>query len=325
MASGLVVIVPVLITLYAVRWLYGFIANLPLVDRIAPSLPVVGAIDPQLSQVLFTIGTFAGIVLGVGYLMRTAAGVVVADQIDSVINRIPVFRMVYNASQMAVETAVSGDIELRQPVKVFLWGDTRLTAFQTGKQAENGRQILFVPTAPNVTSGFVIEVDESDIHKTDESLEEALTRIISAGFGERETEPSEITTPAGLEEISQERRERDRTTIEDSADTENAESSERLGDTETGDGRNESDSRAVDLDAETDSDGTVSFGAYSRATAAPETDSNGIDGSDADPNETADSGSDPNETVGSDVDSNETTDLEIASETDSETGSNERP
>ena len=46
---------------------------------------------------------------------------------------------------------------------------------------------MFLPTAPNITTGFVIEVDPDDITETDERVEEALTRVLSAGFGDQDT------------------------------------------------------------------------------------------------------------------------------------------
>jgi uncharacterized membrane protein len=48
-----------------------------------------------------------------------------------------------------------------------------------------------MPTAPNITTGFVMEVESEDITETDERVEEALTRILSAGFAE-ETHGVEI-------------------------------------------------------------------------------------------------------------------------------------
>jgi uncharacterized membrane protein len=59
-----------------------------------------------------------------------------------------------------------------------------MTAFKTGQKTDDGRDLLFLPTAPNITTGFVIEVEPEDYTETDESLEDALTRVLSAGFGE---------------------------------------------------------------------------------------------------------------------------------------------
>jgi uncharacterized membrane protein len=61
-----------------------------------------------------------------------------------------------------------------------------MTAFKTGKRMKVGREVLFMPTAPNITTGFVMEVESDEITETDERVEEALTRILSAGFAEED-------------------------------------------------------------------------------------------------------------------------------------------
>ncbi len=175
LGSGFVVLVPILVSLYALSWIYGLIAGLPLFNDIEYS-PI---------GVALSILLFATVVFSVGYFMRTAIGEVLAGALDWVMNRVPGFRIVYNASQMAVETAVSDSTELNQPVKVRLWGDLRMTAFKTGKQTTDGKHLLFVPTSPNVTSGFVIELDDEEFTEIDESIEDALIRVLSAGFGEQ--------------------------------------------------------------------------------------------------------------------------------------------
>jgi uncharacterized membrane protein len=60
----------------------------------------------------------------------------------------------------------------------------RMTGFKTGKRTDDGRDILFLPTAPNITTGFVVEVDPDSYTEVDETVEEALTRVLSAGFGD---------------------------------------------------------------------------------------------------------------------------------------------
>ena len=47
-----------------------------------------------------------------------------------------------------------------------------------------GKIVLFPPTAPNITTGYVMEVDPERIEETGERVEEALTRVLSAGFAE---------------------------------------------------------------------------------------------------------------------------------------------
>lgn len=178
-ASGLIVLVPLIISAWVVYWLYGWIARLS---------PTGIIIDNPVLEVLVTIVIFALFVLAVGYLMRTALGTLVESAIDNAMNQVPGLRVVYNASKMAIETALSDSTTLQEPVKLHTWKNIRMTAFKTGRRAPDDRVMLFLPTAPNITSGFVIEVDEADVIEIDEGVEDALTRILSAGFGERESQ-----------------------------------------------------------------------------------------------------------------------------------------
>lgn len=179
-ASGLVVLVPLIVSGWVVWWLYRWIENVS---------PTGLVIDNPVAQVALTLLIFALFVLAVGYLMRTALGTLVENAIDRAINQVPGLRVVYNASKMAIETALSDSTTLQEPVKLDTWKNIRMTAFKTGRRAPDDRVLLFLPTAPNITSGFVIEVEEDRITETDETVEDALTRILSAGFGEKGTEP----------------------------------------------------------------------------------------------------------------------------------------
>ncbi|WP_435180698.1 DUF502 domain-containing protein [Halorussus sp. AFM4] len=172
-ASGLVVILPILVTAYIIAWLYLAIAGLPFLQDVTPPI-----------RVATVLVVFSMLVLSVGYMMRTAVGSLVEGAIDGVMNRLPGLRVVYNASKMAAETALSDSTDLQAPVKVKVFGNMRMTAFKTGKKTDDGRELLFMPTAPNITTGFVIEAEPHEFEETDESVEDALTRVLSAGFGE---------------------------------------------------------------------------------------------------------------------------------------------
>ena len=175
MASGLVVVVPILVILFVLNWLYSKVADLPIVRTLPPSYGVPVALV-----------VFAMLVLSVGYLMRTTAGRLFETGLDSAMNRVPLIRILYNASKLAVETALTGTDDLQKPVRLETWPGIRMTAFKTGQQTADGQEVLFMPTAPNITTGFVIEVDSDRIEETGETVEEALTRILSAGFAEDE-------------------------------------------------------------------------------------------------------------------------------------------
>ncbi|PSP37085.1 hypothetical protein BRC66_06645 [Halobacteriales archaeon QH_2_66_30] len=153
-ASGLIILVPILVTVVVLVWIYSRLARIP--------IPV----DSEPVRVALSILIFILLVFSVGYLMRTALGAVLESALDDLMNSLPGLRVIYNASKMAVETALSGTSEL------------------TGNTTADGREILFLPTAPNITTGFVIEVEPDRYTEIDDNVEDALTRLISAGFGD---------------------------------------------------------------------------------------------------------------------------------------------
>jgi uncharacterized membrane protein len=190
-ASGLIILVPLLVTVYVVAVIYQTLANIPYLNTaLSKALANSTYLNEELSgldtvvQVAVVLALFTLLVLSVGYLMRTALGDVLEAALDSLVNQVPGLRVIYNASKMAVETAVSGTEDLQTPVKIEVWDGMRMTAFKTGKRTDDGRDVLFLPTAPNITTGYVVEVESDRYTEVDESVEDALTRILSAGFGE---------------------------------------------------------------------------------------------------------------------------------------------
>ena len=172
-ASGLITIVPIIILVLVANYVYRLLVELPLIRQLPEPVGFLVAVT-----VLF-FGVYA-----VGYFMRTAVGRVIESVLDRWVDRLPGLRVLYKASKLAVETAVTGTDDLQRPVKVTLWGNKRMTAFKTGKTTADGRDVLFLPTAPNITSGYVIEVEPEEYESTGESVEDALTRILSAGFAD---------------------------------------------------------------------------------------------------------------------------------------------
>lgn len=190
-ASGLIVLGPILVTLYVLYWLYGLVAGItPDLILGAESLEPIIANEgtreqiAQFLRVVVVVTVVTILTFSVGYLMRTTVGGLVERVVDSVANRVPVIRVVYNASKMAAETALGEQESLQTPVKLEVWDGLRMTAFKTGKTTDDGRHVLFLPTSPNITTGFVIEVHPDRFTELEEDVEDALTRVLSAGFGD---------------------------------------------------------------------------------------------------------------------------------------------
>lgn len=191
LASGLIFVAPLAIAGFVIYYLVSWIGGVPL----------IAAIDPWYLRAPIVITIFAVTVMGVGYLMRTAAGRYVAESIGVMIGHIPVLRIVYNAASLAIDTAIGETGGQTEPVKFEAWNGLRVTAFATGKTTEDGRVICFFPTAPNITTGYVIEVEEKDLERTGEGIERALIRVLSAGFGDRSAGDAPIAEMNNVERV----------------------------------------------------------------------------------------------------------------------------
>ncbi len=182
-ASGLVVLVPLALTYYVIKWAYMLVSQITFIS--VGGIFQGNGIVTELFQVGLTIIVLVLVTFVVGYVMRTTMGELFGGKIDDLVNFVPGLRIVYNAAKMAVETTVSEDGTLQAPVKVTVWPGMKMTAFKTGNKTEDGKDILFMPTSPNITTGFVIEMDPDGYEDSEESVEDSLARVLSAGFGVR--------------------------------------------------------------------------------------------------------------------------------------------
>lgn len=186
LAGGIIVLAPIAVTAFVVLWIYNrIIAIVPSrLDKLLAitSYPTIN----QLIRLAVVVTIIVVLLFVIGLVVRTTLGVILQRWLDELANRIPGLRMVYNATQLAIETLLGGTSEFQTPVKVEVKG-MRFTAFKTGNRTEDGREIIFLPTAPNITTGFVIEIEPERVEETEENVEEALTRILSAGFGDKKS------------------------------------------------------------------------------------------------------------------------------------------
>ena len=172
--SGLVVVLPILVCVSPLVWLYGFVIR----------IPVLQGLEPPILRVLLIVLVPGMYIMSMGYLMRTTFGGLVDRRIDATVDRFPVIRHLHSGVKEAISTVVLRQDIVGRPVKVQLWADMYVTAFRTGTRTPDGRETVFVPGAPDVTSGLVVEVESEDVIETDETLLDAFVRLLSCGFGE---------------------------------------------------------------------------------------------------------------------------------------------
>jgi len=198
--SGLLVLVPVLVTL----WVLGFIIQtmdnifLPFVMRIL----FPGDALPDHYYGLGAVFTVAIVIL-VGALARSFLAGRMVDIGEGVIARIPFIRSVYGSVKQLLQTVLGTQHrEFRRVALVpFPHPEVYSLGFVTGVasgevQEKTSERVInvFIPTTPNPTTGFFIMVPEEKMIMLEMTVEEAFRLIMSGGIV---TSPSGVTNGGG--------------------------------------------------------------------------------------------------------------------------------
>jgi uncharacterized membrane protein len=184
--AGLLVFLPVVITLWFLGWVIGLMDGLldVLPARLHPNSYLPFAI-PGLGAV-FTIA----LILFLGVLTRGVATRRFLAAWDKVFVQIPIFRGVYTAVQKLVQTFLGQSQTNRQVVMIeYPRKGIYTVGFAMGrawheleKKNETPLVNVFVPTTPNPTSGFYLLVPTTEVAPLNMSMEEALKLITSGGL-----------------------------------------------------------------------------------------------------------------------------------------------
>lgn len=176
--TGLLVWIPIAITLWVLSFIVGALDNIP--QKLIPEayFPGIGLI--LCLAILFVTGVIAHNVLGQRILQFS----------EALINRIPIVNSIYKSIKQVSDTLFSSSGQafrkavLVQYPRPGLW----TIAFQTGKPGgdvinhlHGDYTSIYVPTTPNPTSGFFIMLPSADVYELDMSVDEALKYIISMG------------------------------------------------------------------------------------------------------------------------------------------------
>jgi len=181
--TGLLVLTPATITLYVVWRLFRF------VDHLLGTTLRGGYIRPGGIPGL-GFATVLVIILVVGFLANNFLGRGVGSIVDALVARVPVFRSFY-ATLKQVGEAFLGDkrgafqrvvlIEFPAPGRYALAFVTASPA--SGVAQPDGSPLVgvFLPHAPNPTTGFLLFYPEEALIPTTLKVDQALKMVVSAG------------------------------------------------------------------------------------------------------------------------------------------------
>ncbi len=178
LTAGLLVLVPLVVTAAVVRFLFDFLDGLsrPLARELL-GRDVLG-----LGLVLTLVVVYLA-----GLLSANLAGKKLLEVFERLLENLPVVKTVYTASKQLVEAVSPGGRQaFRRVVLVeFPKKGTYALAFVTGDGIGplNRRTVtVYVPTAINPTSGFVLMVPEDELLDPGLSVEEGLKLVVSGGI-----------------------------------------------------------------------------------------------------------------------------------------------
>lgn len=195
---GLLIVLPLLITL----WLLGILFNLINVNVTPWVLAALRAVEvPGLDRwparvVVPLVGVALTVVLvyAVGLLAGNLIGRRVLTMIETGILRVPVVKGVYGAARQLLDAfSLTSQKPFSRVVLIEfprpgIWTVGFVTSEATHR-IEEARGVpatdsvsVFVPTAPNPTSGWVLFVPSSELVDLDLSVEQGLKLIVSGGI-----------------------------------------------------------------------------------------------------------------------------------------------
>lgn len=184
--AGLLVLVPLAITLSVLNWIVGTL------DQTLLILPSGWHPDRLLGfhvpgfGVLLTLG----IVLTMGALASNLVGRKLLLMGNAVLRRIPIVRSIYSSVKQVSDTLFSENGNaFRQALLVQwpregVWTIGFLTGLPGGDVANHlpGDYVsVYIPTTPNPTGGYFVMLKKSECVELKMSVDEALTYVISMG------------------------------------------------------------------------------------------------------------------------------------------------
>jgi uncharacterized membrane protein len=184
--GGLLVWLPILATLYVLRFIVGLMDNsLSVLPKQYQPEQLFGFHIPGLGVVLAVF-----ILFFTGLLVGNFIGRKFVKFWEYLLHRIPFVRSIYSAVKQVLETVlVPSSQSFRQVLLVkFPHAESWSIAFLVGQGLKETNELLqqdlltvFVPTTPNPTSGYIVFVPKKDTVELSMSVDEALRFVISLG------------------------------------------------------------------------------------------------------------------------------------------------
>ena len=186
--TGIVVLVPIGITLYLIKFFVTISSKLVPYD-LNPNnyLPIaIPGLEIILSIIFITF---------IGGLSLSFIGKKILQLFNDLLKKIPILRTIYSAIGQMAETLApkrgnKKTVVLVEYPRKGSWAvgfATKDNKGEISKKTNSKLVNVFIPTTPNPTSGFLLMFPKDEVIYLDMSFEEASKFIVSAGTSEQKT------------------------------------------------------------------------------------------------------------------------------------------
>ena len=187
--TGLIIAGPIAITIYLIWWFVTWVDGI-----VRPFVPIAYRHETYLPFGLpgygLIVAFFALTMLG--FLAANLIGRTLVDFGENLLGRMPVVRAIYRGLKQVFETLFSGNgssfrkvglVEFPSPGmwSIVLISQPPSVEIASGLPGKEEFISVFLPCAPNPTTGFFFYVPKSKIIEVDMSTDAAATLIMSAG------------------------------------------------------------------------------------------------------------------------------------------------
>jgi uncharacterized membrane protein len=184
--AGLLVIVPVAITIWVLQWIIGTL------DQTLLILPQQWHPDKLLGVHIPGFGVLLtlAILLIVGATASNFAGKRLVSLGDAIVHRIPVVRSIYSSVKQVSDTLFSESGNAFRVAVLVQWPrpDVWTIGFVTGvpggdviNHLQGDYLSVYVPTTPNPTGGYFVILRRTDCIELKMSVDDALKYVVSMG------------------------------------------------------------------------------------------------------------------------------------------------
>jgi uncharacterized membrane protein len=179
--TGLVALTPLLVTVW-ILWRFYLLVD-GIVRPWLEKIPRLGEILPDFLLTLIGVVAFLLLITLVGLFTRNLIGVAFFRLVERAVNRIPIIKGIFSATKQISEVFLGDKRTAFQKVVLFEYPRREVYAlgFVTNDQPELDFVNVFLPTAPNPTSGFMLLLPRREVQVLPLTVEEGVRLIISGG------------------------------------------------------------------------------------------------------------------------------------------------